>query len=97
MPRPVKAYGCSWKCGRRPSTSYEGTLAHEKTCFMNPFRRACKTCRFEAIYLDWERPGPQDFRFCAHENENELGEHNIKWDCPDWLPKVGVSLEKDDD
>jgi hypothetical protein len=47
MPLKVAAYRCEFGCGRRVTTDRADVLKHEQTCFRNPARRACKTCRFE--------------------------------------------------
>lgn len=44
MPKEVKAYSCSFGCGRRVQMSKSAVAKHEKTCAMNPERRACKAC-----------------------------------------------------
>ncbi len=49
MPREVKAYACLFRCGRRVTVKKESMEEHEKHCFMNPEKRACKTCSHEAI------------------------------------------------
>ena len=48
MPREVKAYSCSFGCGRRVQTSKSVVEKHEKTCAMNPERRACKLCKHKS-------------------------------------------------
>ena len=45
MPREVKAYACSFGCGRRVQTGKKAVEKHEQTCAMNPERRACKLCK----------------------------------------------------
>lgn len=59
MPRKVEAWGCSFKCGRRIVTDFKIIEKHERTCFLNPKVRACKSCRHNQIpYLgDGYTPG----------------------------------------
>jgi hypothetical protein len=70
--------------------------AHEKTCFRNPARRACLTCKHEEPgYVDepdyttgyhYEEP-----RSCRAGDdvlpERDDGKDPIRWDCPKWEPK----------
>lgn len=54
MPRELKAWGCSFRCGHRVSTKRASIERHEKTCKLNPARRACATCRHEQVeYEDY--------------------------------------------
>ena len=43
----VTLYGCCWKCGGRRTTKRKLIEKHEETCFANPARRACKTCKHD--------------------------------------------------
>jgi hypothetical protein len=47
MPTPiiVEAFDCAYGCGCFPSMDEARMRQHESTCFGNPARRACKTCR----------------------------------------------------
>ena len=49
MPIPYETtlYGCRWKCGTRRTEKVKLIEAHERTCFANPERRACKTCKHD--------------------------------------------------
>lgn len=94
MPEEIKAYRCSFHCGRirrRPS----GVAIHELTCFKNPARRACKTCKHEQIERDevytghaWGEPTYSQgapYRVC---DKDALGELTIRSDCPTWEAKT---------
>lgn len=62
MARPVKAYGCDFKCGTKVLLSKKSMLAHESRCFHNPERRACISCKnFESF---------QDSNGMEHEPSN---------------------------
>ena len=50
MPREIKAYACKYKCGHRINTKKEAIEFHEKICFSNPKRKACKTCKYWVKY-----------------------------------------------
>jgi len=45
MPEKITAYRCKYRCGERPSTSEDTIIKHEKNCFHNPGRKACKICK----------------------------------------------------
>jgi len=46
MPVKVSAYACKYRCGHRYYSTEDGAINHEKTCFSNPERKACKTCKY---------------------------------------------------
>jgi len=82
----VTLYGCCWKCGGRRTTKRELIEKHEQTCFANPARRACKTCKH-----DHKSPDPEDC-YCAI-GDGELREIDgatltCRADCPGWEPKA---------
>ncbi len=52
MPIPVTKYRCQFKCGTSAKSSIKLAERHEKTCFSNPERRACTTCKYEVYYKD---------------------------------------------
>lgn len=76
MPRRVTARACIFKCGRRVLTSRQKMADHERTCFSNPERRACRTCRHE----DRNDHGDPE---CW--DPNGPGEENGWIDDPAWL------------
>jgi hypothetical protein len=47
MPVKIEAFACEFRCGRI-ARKQESLFLHEKTCFKNPDRRACKTCKHNA-------------------------------------------------
>jgi hypothetical protein len=80
MPREVKAWGCIYSCGHRVSSSKASIARHERTCFANPERRACRTCRhdhFEPADVD----APAE-KWCEVEARPE-GKEAIS-DCEKW-------------
>lgn len=44
MPIEVKAYKCSHGCTRRILQDRSAMVRHEKTCFLNPETKSCRTC-----------------------------------------------------
>ena len=85
MPREVKAYACIYRCGAKVVLDPKTMAKHEQTCFANPARRACKTCRH-----DYKRPDPEDC-YCAL-GDGELREVDgatitCRADCPGWEQK----------
>ena len=79
MPRKVTAWGCEHGCRRRVLTDRKAMERHEATCWMNPARRTCKTCRHEEFY-----PGCGPDYYTGHggdeaERECALG---IEIECP---------------
>jgi len=102
MPRLIKAWACEFRCGRRVTTKRKGVEDHERTCFMNPARRSCKTCKHEGFdsdyfpYEDWIPASAQGverrWRECGHDDEELLPEKPengmaIRFDCPGWEVK----------
>ena len=52
MPIPIKAYACQFRCGIRSHEVKEAVEKHEKICYSNPERRACKSCKSREKDLD---------------------------------------------
>gem|GEM_PF-1643663 len=91
MPRKVTAFACEYSCGQRVNTKKTSIEAHEKTCFSNPDRRACRTCGYNyrgtlpvpgkpgyvKSFYECERP---DFTPPAMYDK-----HGVAWNCPGWL------------
>ena len=82
MARELTAWGCAFRCGRRIILDRRAMERHERTCFCNPARRACKTCRYESKPVGERRD-------CDHpDGAMELDETlDIRWDCPHWAAK----------
>lgn len=102
MPRQVTAWACEFGCGRRVTTKRASVAKHEPTCFGNPARRACKTCRFESV--DWtesEFGGTMCIgRECQRDDDlyQELvDEPKIRWDCPGWEERPSGGDDDDDE
>jgi len=86
VPRELTTWGCDFRCGyvntKRPKIE-----KHEKTCFANPARRACKTCKHDLKSRDAEdcfcdHPDGEDLR------PNDSGDRlSCRADCPAWEPK----------
>lgn len=49
MPIEVTAFACKFRCGRRVTTHRDDIWKHEKTCFLNPEVKACKSCRHNEL------------------------------------------------
>ena len=79
MPRKVVAYACIYRCGSKVSTSKRGIARHEKKCFSNPARQACRTCQF------WKPPCSDEFSVCAI--DKLPAEKFAVADCAFWQPK----------
>ena len=82
---------CDW-CGRTTSRK-ASTKRHEETCFSNPARRACKTCKhdFKGVIDDESNDCYCELDFGKPEDEC-LREYNsakltCRADCPAWEPK----------
>ena len=83
----VTLYGCCWKCGGRRSANRKLIEGHEETCFANPARRACKTCKH-----DYKDRHDSEGCYCDHEDGEDLrpyanGAITCRADCPGWEPK----------
>lgn len=74
---------CDW-CGKTASRK-KSTEKHEATCFANPARRACKTCKH-----DHKEPDP-DGCWCEKDARAYAGIEpttlTCRCDCPEWEPK----------
>ncbi len=87
MPVPTQAYGCRWGCGTKVLTDPEAMERHEKTCFGNPARKACKTCLFreqERAY-DPVRNDDVGFYYCTERDDVCLAE-KLQYGCPSHRP-----------
>lgn len=86
MPRELKTWGCDYRCGYT-NTKRAKIEKHEKTCFCNPGRRACKTCKH-----DYKDPHDSEGCYCDHPDGDDLrpyanGLITCRYDCPGWAPK----------
>jgi hypothetical protein len=81
MPRELKTWGCDFRCGKT-AQNRKRIEKHEQTCFSNPARRACKTCKHDCFtkYVD---PSEWD-HYCAI--DARPGDKNAISDCPVWEP-----------
>jgi len=91
MPRPLKTWGCDFRCGY-VNSKLPKIVKHERTCFENPERRACRTCKH-----DIKGVHPDDC-YCAIDFNREdddaplrpsgEGERvTCRADCPSWEAK----------
>ncbi len=85
MPVEIKAYACEYRCGRI-RVKPESLTKHEKTCFLNPARRACVTCKHEGHdFAEGHKS-----RECSASGElpdkleERFDKYDIVWDCPLW-------------
>ena len=91
---PIKriAFACSWGCARNVITSKKRMATHEKTCFSNPDRRACKTCKKYSTEEDSNGMENEPDHLEKWVNINCDSEHDIseklKYDCFDHVLKV---------
>src|SRR5580704_5782924 len=80
MPRQVKAWACSFGCGRRVTVVKKTIEKHEEFCFQNPARRACATC------VHWQ--AGNEVNFCAKgllPLYDEKNKHSFATaDCTGW-------------
>ncbi len=83
MPEKITAYRCKYRCGQRVNTKKESILLHEKICFLNRERKACRTC--EHWYLE---SGDQTITgwscWIGHLEKDQIGTYNCKhWSSQD--------------
>ena len=90
---PVTLFGCRFKCGGRRSQNRKLIEKHEETCFANPERRACKTCKHDHkgrideedndcyCELDFGKPEGESLR------EYESTKMTCRANCPAWEAK----------
>lgn len=84
MPKEVKAFACSFGCGRKVLTSKKAMEAHEKTCAMNPERRACKTCNNRTTYhVATDNPGYVEIEYGCAANALPYGSA-MHFNCDRW-------------
>ena len=83
MPKKITAYACKFSCGHRVTTKKKSIENHEKICFGNPERRACKTCKYHEFDMDGN--------YCIKEEKNidftppEMFEKKgLCFNCPGW-------------
>jgi len=82
MPIEIKAYSCQYKCGWGVKVNRKTIENHEKTCFSNPERRACRTCK------NWVRTRHQDEDDYCTKYEDERGSYGRpQHDCEGWEAK----------
>lgn len=79
MPRIVKAWACSWGCGRNVLTNRKRMDKHEKTCFRNPETRACMTCK----HFSPSKGRDDDFEYAWCEMEFDLKD-KLRNNCDKW-------------
>jgi len=73
---------CDW-CGKTASRK-KSIERHEATCFANPAKRACKTCKHDYKTLEE--------CYCAHPDKEDLRSYGhglitCRDNCPGWEPK----------
>lgn len=88
MARPLKHWGCDFRCGFTNSNR-KRVNAHEAKCFSNPAVRACRTCH----YLNKE-----DDLFCSHEGGPDTfydgdGKLTLRQGCDLWEPNARTAAE----
>lgn len=84
MPKEVKAFACSFGCGRKVLTSRKAMESHEQTCAMNPDRRACKICKNRTIeYLALDTPGHYQTVYGCTEGAVPYGA-TMHFNCDHW-------------
>ncbi len=91
MPRKVTAWACAFRCGHRVSTKEANIYRHEATCWLNPERRACKTCKHNNVVYPWYGDGEHDIRVrhcdigkfdVPDDGKDRHGD--VRWNCPFW-------------
>lgn len=102
MPKEVKAYACAFGCRRNVTTKKKTIEIHEKTCFHNPARRACITCKHQGFdILPVFRRDFSDtlesvyehtkIRLCNNPKSEPVDNEDmgIVFNCPSWDGKSG--------
>jgi len=98
MPKRVTAWACEFGCHRRVRTDRKAVERHERTCFFNPARRSCRTCRHEIPgFVDDVDPVTgyhyEQARECGVDalpeptGDSKDPRDPIRWDCPQWERK----------
>jgi hypothetical protein len=81
MAKKVIRYACEWGC-RRPALAKKDAMErHEKNCFLNPARRACKTCLYgEDDGISWS--------ICPESGDSVStcgsGLKMLRYNCDEW-------------
>ncbi len=102
MPKPVRAFACSWGCCRKVTTHKGDMVLHETRCNKNPLRKACPTCAHDDADTEEDYIGHQFgeaaysktylVRWCHIEKRDK--DVNIVYDCDFWEPR---QLEGEDE
>ena len=79
MPFRVDRYCCDF-CKRFVRSSKERVVKHEPTCFSNPLRKSCRTCK-EECWQDERRCSKGLLINTSGEKYKDIG---IRWDCEGW-------------
>jgi len=94
MPKEVKAYSCSFGCGRRVQMNRKAVEKHEETCAKNPARRACKICKHKRYGdLPADMPGAVVYEPICAVKALPYG-HLLRFDCPQWEPHEILEEER---
>ena len=78
MPTQIKMWACQYRCGHVRSKQ-AAIFTHEKTCFSNPVRHACRTCQYFSREDEWS--------ICEHPTEDIVFDDKFRFDCQFWEKK----------
>jgi hypothetical protein len=94
--KKVWRYFCEF-CKRKSAATPKPIQGHERTCWWNPARRACKTCAHYEREEDWI-PGRygdvhEISEWCAAFEQNVDRDHGwgIVHDCPRWTARASTA------
>lgn len=100
MPKEIKAYACSWNCGRNVLTVRKRMVRHEGMCNWNPANRACITCKHfspgePASHFDHDDPGEPCGCEAGVDLRNGLTNNCDKWSNAKLTPlPVAAGVER---
>jgi len=84
MAKKIVAWACEFGCARRVVTKRKTIEAHEKTCKLNPRRRACPTCRHNRSGFVEHDTGACEGFTCE---KDKLGRKEMQYHCPFWVER----------
>ncbi len=90
MPVEVKRWACAFGCRKPAIKDRKRMERHERTCFSNPARRSCKTCRFEVTGREGrECDAPGERGHLGAEAESNWDRFGIAFGCQAWMGRDG--------
>lgn len=82
MAKEIKAWACSFNCGRAVLTKRKAMESHEARCFSNPASKSCKTCSLQRFEPRDEECGIAGGFYC--EDDRIPRDQTARTNCEYW-------------